>query len=88
MQTDTYQRPWLSLDPRTKDADGFLLRETGEMFNTAVIRPLGKKFFVDTTVYGAIHQMGTKKIPARPWMGVPDVSLDTLSTIAWKHILK
>jgi phage gpG-like protein len=87
LQTDSYRRPWVALDPGTKDLDGFLLRETGEMFNTAVVRPWGSKFIVDTTTYGAIHQLGTKKVPARPWMGVPDSALDRLPSIAWKHIL-
>jgi len=49
---------------------------------------LGNRFLVDTTPWGVFNQFGTKKMPARPWMGVPDSSLDKLSDIAWKHILK
>jgi len=94
-ETDYEGKPWVKLDPETikeKDAEGygsrFILRETGEMFNTAVVRPWGNRFLVDTTPWGVFNQFGTKKMPARPWMGVPDSSLDKLSDIAWKHILK
>ena len=87
-QTDTEGRPWASLQPNTNDTDGFILRETGKMFSSAVVKPWGNKFIVETTHYGVIHQLGTKKIPARPWMGVPDTALEKLPPIAWKHILK
>lgn len=88
LQTDTWGRPWKSLDPDTKDKDGRILKETGLMFDTAVVRPWGNKFIVQTTRYGVNHQFGTKKLPSRPWMGVPDSSLERLHSIAWKHILK
>lgn len=87
-QTDIYGRPWQSLDPNTPDSDGKILRETGLMFDTASVKPWGNKFIVETTRYGVIHQFGYKKIPARPWMGVPDSALEKLAPIAWKHILK
>jgi phage gpG-like protein len=87
-QTDADGRPWATLDPQTPDVDNIILRETGEMQNTAVVRPWGNKFMVDTTFYGAFQQFGTKRIPARPWMGVPQSALDKLPGIAWKHILK
>ena len=88
LQTDTYGRPWQRLNPKTPDEDNKILRETGLMFDTAVVRAWGNKFIVGTTRYGVDHQFGTKKIPARPWMGVPDLAIDKLSPIAWKHILK
>lgn len=86
-QTDTEGRPWVKLDEDTPDTDGFILKETGEMFNSAVVRPWGRKFLVDSTFYGVIHQFGTRKVPARPWMGVPESSLIRLSNIAVKNIL-
>jgi phage gpG-like protein len=87
-QTDADGRPWAALDPQTPDVDNIILKETGEMQNTAVVRPWGNKFMVDTTFYGAFQQFGTRRIPARPWMGVPQSALDKLPEIAWKHILK
>jgi phage gpG-like protein len=87
-QTDTDGRPWAQLSPLTPDVDNIILHETGEMQNTAVVRPWGNKFMVDTTHYGAFQQFGTKRIPARPWMGVPQTAVERLPEIAWKHILK
>jgi phage gpG-like protein len=81
-------RPWESLKPETKDSDNRILHETGRMFLSASVRAWGNKFIVDTTPYGVVHQLGNKKTPARPWMGVPDAALDKLPSIAWKHILK
>lgn len=94
-QTDTEGRPWKQLDPDTKEerkkegyGTEFILRETGEMFNTAVVKPWGNRFIVETTPWGIFHQFGTNKVPARPWMGVPDSSLGKLAEISLNHILK
>lgn len=87
-QLDPDGRPWQPLKTATVDTDGKILRETGSMFTSANVRAWGNKFIVETTPYGIYHQLGTKKIPARPWMGVPDPALDKLGEIAWKHILK
>ena len=94
-QIDPEGRPWIKLSPNTikkRISSGFgagpILRQTGEMQDSATIRPWGNKFIVDTTPWGRLNQFGTEKMPARPWMGAPDSSLDKLSDIAWKHILK
>lgn len=57
------------------------------MQDEAEINPSGAGFKVKTTSYGRYHQYGTSKMAARPWMGVPDKSLQKLPPIAWKHIL-
>jgi hypothetical protein len=89
----TYQRPWQRLSPRYADlkAKRFpgepILRATGAMLDASFIQTKGNQFLVRTTPYGAFQQFGTSKMPARPWMGVPEVSLKQLVPIAWNHIL-
>jgi phage gpG-like protein len=89
----TYQRPWKKLTPRyadwkTKKYPGeSILRATGAMQEASYILTRGNQFLVRSTPYGAYHQFGTNKMTARPWMGVPDVSLKNLVPIAWKNIL-
>jgi len=89
----TYQRPWKDLSPRyAKDKSQKypgepILRATGLMQDAAYIFTRGDKFLVRSTEYGAFHQFGVAKLPARPWMGVPDVALKQLPSIAWKNIL-
>jgi hypothetical protein len=57
------------------------------MQDSAYIYTRGDKFLVKSTSYGAYNQFGTSKMPARPWMGVPDISLKQIVPIAWKNIL-
>lgn len=89
----TYQRPWQKLNPRyatwkDKNFPGQpILRQTGLMEDIAHITTRGDKFLVKSTRYGAFHQFGTANMPARPWMGVPDISLKQIVPIAWKNIL-
>jgi hypothetical protein len=89
----TTGRPWASLSPRYREQKQKrypgqpILRATGKMQDTAKIVPKGGGFDVKTTKYGRYHQSGTAKMPARPWMGIPDRSLKHIVPIAWKHIL-
>lgn len=89
----TYQRPWQRLSPRYAElkAKRFgnqpILRATGLMQELAFIYTKRNKFLVKSTPYGALQQRGTSKMPARPWMGVPDISLEQIVPIAWKNIL-
>ena len=89
----TYGTPWAALSPsyaKWKQAHypgQPILRASGLMQDVAFISPHGKKFLVKSTKYGAAHQFGTKKMPARPWMGVPDISLKHIVPIAWRNIL-
>lgn len=89
----TYQRPWARLSPAYKEwkdkryPNEPILRATGKMQDTAKIKPKGEGFEVKTTKYGPYHQFGTSKMPARPWMGIPDDSLKAIVPIAWKNIL-
>lgn len=93
-QTTADGRPWdpiITFEDIRKDQTGItdrIAKDTAEVFRTAVVRPWGNKFIVETTPWGIILQKGTKKINPRPWMGVPDSSLQALTDIAWKHILK
>ena len=89
----TYQRPWARLSPayakwKAQHYPGEpILRETGLMQDSAYIYTRGDQFLVKSTRYGAYNQFGTSKMPARPWMGVPDISLKQIVPISWKNIL-
>jgi hypothetical protein len=89
----TTGRPWQRLSARyaQEKAKRFpgepILRATGAMLDSAYIFTRGDQFLVKTTRYGGYHQFGTSKMDARPWMGVPDVSLKQIVPIAWKNIL-
>ncbi len=89
----TTGRPWAPLSAkygRSKQKrwpGAPILRATGDMQDTAVILPWKDGFQVKTTPYGAYNQFGTSKMPARPWMGIPDKSLEQIVPIAWKNIL-
>ena len=89
----TTGRPWKRLSPgyakeKNKKYPSLpILRLTGKMQDTAFIFVRGDTFVVSTTHYGGYNQFGTSRMPARPWMGVPDISLRQIVPIAWKHIL-
>ena len=89
----TYQRPWARLTPayaeyKSKRYPGeSILRRTGAMLDASYIFTKGDAFLVRSTRYGADHQFGVGKMAARPWMGVPDISLEQIVPIAWKNIL-
>jgi hypothetical protein len=86
-------KPWKSLSPSYQKwktetfGPGPILEETGEMLNRASLNVRGNKFVVVTNEEGVYNQFGTRKMPARPWMGVPNKSLNKLSELAVKHIL-
>ena len=89
----TYQQPWARLTPRyaawknERYPGNPILRATGLMQDAAYIYTVGNKFMVRSTGYGAGNQFGTPGKAARPWMGVPDISLKQIVPIAWKNIL-
>ena len=89
----TTGRPWASLSKTYREqkqkryAGQPVLRATGKMQDSAKIQPKGDGFQVKTTKYGRYHQFGTSKMPARPWVGIPDNSLKQIVPIAWKNIL-
>ena len=89
----TYQRPWQNLSPRyaawkSREYPGQpILRATGLMQDAAYIFTKGNQFIVKSTDYGADNQFGIGRKPARPWMGVPDISLKQIVPISWKNIL-
>lgn len=69
---DPYGRSWAPLKERV----GEPLRDTGRLYNSLSIRPAGGGFTLQTNVaYAAYHQLGTKRIPRRPYFpdgrGVP-----------------
>jgi hypothetical protein len=57
------------------------------MLDSAYIYTQGNRFLVKSTAYGSYNQFGTSKMPARPWMGVPDISLKQIVPISWRNIL-
>jgi hypothetical protein len=89
----TYQQPWARLTPRyaswknERYPGNPILRATGLMQDSAYIFTRGNKFIVRSTDYGADNQFGTPGKTARPWMGVPDISLKQIVPISWKNIL-
>lgn len=89
----TTGRPWARLNSRyaMRKSQRFpgepILRATGAMQDASYIYTKGDQFLVKTTPYGAFHQFGTSRMSERPWMGVPDNSLEKLVPIAWKNIL-
>jgi hypothetical protein len=89
----TYQRPWQQLSPgyaawKSRKYPGQpILRATGLMQDSAYIFTKGNQFIVKSTDYGADNQFGVGRQPARPWMGVPDISLEQIVPISWKNIL-
>jgi phage gpG-like protein len=89
----TTQKPWARLTPvyakwKQQHFPGEqILRRTGAMLDASYIYTKGDEFLVKTTPYGAYNQFGTSKMAARPWMGVPDISLKQIVPIAWKNIL-
>lgn len=89
----TTGRPWASLSPKYAawKANRYpgepTLRATGVMLDASYIYTKGNQFLVKSTRYGAYNQFGTSKMPARPWMGVPDISLKQIVPISWKNIL-
>lgn len=86
-------KPWKSLSPSYRkwkvETYGMdtTLKVSGEMMNTANIVIRGNRFIVKTTEEGVFNQFGTSRMPARPWMGVPQKSLNRLPEISLKHIL-
>jgi len=86
-------RPWKDLSPKyrlwkEKTRPGQpILRYTGKMQDSARILPKGEGFEVRTTFYGKYQQFGTNRLVARPWVGIPDSSIPSLQTLAWKNIL-
>ena len=86
-------RPWRPLTPpyaRWKQArypGQPILRLTGKMQDEARIVPSGRGFSATTTFYGPYHQYGTRFMAARPWLGVPAVSLLKIAPIAWRNII-
>ena len=89
----THQTPWSSLSPRYVVWKGKhypgepILRASGLMQDVTSIYTRKDQFIVKSTPYGAYHQFGTSRMPARPWMGVPDISLKQIVPIAWRNIL-
>lgn len=92
-QTTTQGVPWKPLTRKYKIwksanfGDTPILRLTGKMQDTAEIRSWGDRIFVRSSELGPYHQFGTRRMVARPWMGVPDMSLERIPGLAWKHIL-
>jgi hypothetical protein len=89
----TTGKPWARLTPvyaawkQAHFPGQPILRRTGLMLDSAALFTRGDEFLVKTTSYGPYNQFGTKRMVARPWMGVPDISLQHIVPIAWKNIL-
>lgn len=87
--------PWQALSPayskwKVRNYGNLPMLDLGtnDFQETAYVKIVGNRFRVVTTDAGVYNQFGTSKMPARPWMGVPQKSLSALAEIALKHILK
>lgn len=76
--------------PRKQPTGGWpILRRTGAMQDSTRIKPGGVGLFTARTVsYGPFHQYGTRRMVARPWLGVPDRSLPRMAEIIASTIFK
>jgi phage gpG-like protein len=87
-------RPWAALTPnyasqKLKKYPGQpILRATGKMLDSVKLQPWNSGIQAVSELYGPFHQFGTKKMVARPWLGVPNSSLKKLTKLAWDNIIK
>lgn len=68
-----------------------ILRLTGRMQDRTRIRPEQARGFFSATMgadYGRYHMTGTSKMPARPWLGIPVMSMPRVEAAVAKAILK
>jgi len=86
---------WSPLSPnyaqwKSRRAPGMpILRLTGRMQDNTRIRPAGAPGLFNATMganYGRYHMFGTSKMPARPWLGVPMMSMPRITEAAAKAI--
>ena len=64
--------PWARLAPKTlQRKGGDILIDTGQLHQSIAYDVAGDTLFVGTSkAYGAYHQFGTSKMPARPFLGL------------------
>jgi phage gpG-like protein len=66
-----------------------ILRKTGTMQDRVKIKPVGVGLFATkTTNYGPFHMSGTSRMTARPWLGVPAMSMPKITVSVKKAIVK
>lgn len=91
------ERKWAPLSERYKEwkDSAFpgqpILRLTGKMQDKTKIRPDSVKGLFNARMgadYGIYHMTGTSKMPARPWLGIPSMSMPRIETAVSKAILK
>jgi len=63
------------------------LRDTGEMQDGLKFEVNGNKLFAVTSDIGKYHQFGTKKMPAREWIGIPKAAYPDIIKAAGRAIL-
>ncbi|ATW62765.1 putative tail completion and stable head joining protein [Synechococcus phage S-CBWM1] len=59
---------------------------SGRLLTTTRVAKVGKQIVVDMPAYGMYHQLGTSKMPSRPFLGIPDRTLKQLATISFRNI--
>lgn len=72
--------PWQRLAPATlRQKGGDILIDTGQLHQSIAYEVIGDTLFVGTSkTYGAYHQFGTSKMPARPFLGLSFEDKNTL----------
>lgn len=73
---------------RTKKS-GRILQETSAMVNSISTRAAKKSVKVGTSIgYAAYHQFGTRKMPARPFLGIEERHHEPIIKIVEDHLRK
>lgn len=68
-----------------------ILRLTGRMQDRTRIRPEAARGIFSARMgadYGSYHMTGTSKMPARPWLGIPVMSMPRVEAAVAKAILR
>lgn len=66
-----------------------ILRRSGTMQDKVKIRPIGIGLFATkTTNYGPFHMSGTRRMTARPWLGIPMSSIPKMESVVKKAIIR
>ena len=84
--------PWAPLAPSTlaRKRSGAILRETSALVNSIAARgPFQNTVRVGATMeYGVYHQFGTKRMPARPFLGIEPKHHEPIRKIVEAHLAR
>lgn len=83
-ETDPDGNAWAPLAPNTivqKGSSG-ILEDSGTLMGSIMVQASGNEAVVGTNVeYASFNQEGTRKMPARPFMGIGGDDFDQIKTV-------